>query len=371
MELIPVHIAGTGSHLPGPPIPNDRLEHILGELSNAPPKVRGFVQNLGERLINRGGVQARHFAIDPETRNLTETNASLAEKAARKALEMANMDPKELDLILISCPTHDHPTPPTSALLQERLGTPACAEIEVHSNCCGVGKCAQIAFDSIRCGRYKTALVTYSQLSSIYLRSCYFKQEKMDKVHAALRWILADGSGALVLRAAEKGENGHEMLDTFVESIGYNRAPGMTAGIGLGDLVDFRGQIVDVHNQGNHHLWQDFNAVNRDAGPLLLQGITSFCKRMGVEPSTIDHFVVSIPTAQLYKENLPRFAEVLGIHEKQAKFRSQDIGYCGGAATVIHLDHMVRSGEIQPGQAALVHAVESSKWMTGGFFLRW
>jgi hypothetical protein len=32
---------------------------------------------------------------------------------------------------------------------------------------------------------------------------------------------------------------------------------------------------------------------------------------------------------------------------------------------------MVRSGELKPGEMVVVHAVESSKWMTGGFAVRW
>jgi hypothetical protein len=37
----------------------------------------------------------------------------------------------------------------------------------------------------------------------------------------------------------------------------------------------------------------------------------------------------------------------------------------------LHFDEMVRSGELRPGQLAVVHAVESSKWMTAGFAVRW
>ena len=47
MSLLPVRIAGTGSFLPGPPVTNERLEAILGPLTDAPQKVRSFVENLG------------------------------------------------------------------------------------------------------------------------------------------------------------------------------------------------------------------------------------------------------------------------------------------------------------------------------------
>ncbi|MFZ1097610.1 MAG: hypothetical protein WAN75_51740, partial [Xanthobacteraceae bacterium] len=138
----------------------------MGTLEKASPKIKNFVENQGPKFLEQSGIQSRHFAVDPETGDLTHTHSSLAENAARQALEMACMKPEEMELIVVSCPTYDHGTPPTSALLQERLNIPSCAEIEVHSNCAGVGKSVQIAFDALRTGRYRTALVTYSQLSS-------------------------------------------------------------------------------------------------------------------------------------------------------------------------------------------------------------
>jgi 3-oxoacyl-[acyl-carrier-protein] synthase-3 len=372
MSLLPVRIAGTGSFLPGPPVPNDRLEAILGTLENAPPKVRSFVENVGPRQLERGGVRTRHFAVDPETGDMTHNFSMMAERAARNALEMANLAPQQIDLVIISCPSYDQSTPPTSTLLQERLGIETCAEMEIHSNCTGVGKGVQVAYDALRSGRYRTALVAYSQLSSIYLRSCYFNQAKMDKVHAALRWILADGAGAVVLQANQNGrQSGHEIIGTFVESVGGGRPIGMRAGGAAADLMKASHQIPQLYQDGTHHLWQDFTAVNDNAAPLLLQGLCNFTKQLQIEPGTVDHYVVSIPTLQLYEDHIPAFLDRLNITRDKIKFRSDRIGYCGGAATLLHLDEMVRTGELKSGQLAIVHAVESSKWMTAGFAVRW
>lgn len=344
---------------------------MLGPLDDAPPKVKSFVGNLGQKMLGRGGLRARHFAVDPETGDMTYNFSSLAEKAARNALEMAEMEPGQLDLLVISCPSYDQNTPPTSALLQELLGVQNCAEIEIHSNCTGVGKGVQIAYDALRTGRYKTALVAYSQLSSIYLRSCYFNQTKMDKVHAALRWILADGAGAAVLQADQNGKPGHEIIGTFVESVGAGRPAGMTAGGAATDLMRASHQIPELYEAGTHHLWQDFSAVNDYAAPLLLQGLCNFTEQLKIDPSTVDHYVVSIPTKQLYEDRIPAFLDRLGITRDKIKFRSEEIGYCGGAATMLHLDEMVRTNELKSGDLAIVHAVESSKWMTAGFAVRW
>lgn len=371
MSFLSVKIAGTGSFLPGPPVTNERLESVLGPLVNAPAKVKSFIENLGPKMLERGGVRTRHFAVDPETKDMTYNFSTLAEKASRNALEMAGIEPQQIDLLIMSCPSYDQSTPPTSALLQERLGIQSCAEMEIHSNCTGVGKGVQVAFDALRCGRYQTALVAYSQLSSIYLRSCYFNQAKMDKVHAALRWILADGAGALILQATQNGKPGHEIIGTFVESVGAGRPAGMTAGGAAADLMRANHQIPELYNDGMHHLWQDFSAVNDNAAPLLLQGLCNFTQQLKIEPNTVDHYVVSIPTSQLYEDHIPAFLDRLSIGREKIKFRSDKIGYCGGAATLLHFDEMVRTGELKSGQMAIVHAVESSKWMTAGFAVRW
>jgi 3-oxoacyl-[acyl-carrier-protein] synthase-3 len=369
-----VAVIGTGSFLPNDPIPNDRIDDVLGHLTKAPEKVQNFVRTVGRRMLENGGVETRHFAIDPETHALTHTIASLSEESGRRALEMAGKKPTDIDLLLLSSSSYDRTTPPTSTLLQERLGIESCAEMEIHSNCSGVGKCMQIAFDAMRLGRYRTALVVYSQLSSVYLRACYFNQPQMNKTQATLRYILADGSGAVVLKAQEDTGQAYlpgEVAGTYVESIGGKLKPAMTAGGGVQDVMSGTNPATEVWERGSHHLDQDFFAVNRDAAPFLLEGVVRMLESLKLDPSEIDHFVWSIPTMQLYDGNISRLSERLKARPEQMKFRAAECGYCGGAAILIHLDQMVRSGELQRGQSAVLHSVESSKWMSAGFVLHW
>jgi len=369
-----VAVAGTGSFLPNDPIPNERLDDVLGRLENAPARVLSFLENVGPRMFEGGGVETRHMALDPETRRLTHTVASLGAEAARRALEAAGCPAGEVELLLLACPNYDYSTPPTSTLLQEQLGIERCAEMEVHSNCSGVGKTVQIAFDALRLGRYRTALVVYSQLSSVYLRNSYFNQARMNKTQAALRYILADGSGALVLRGVDAAAGvvvPHELLGTYVESVGVGRAPGMTAGGGVADLVEHGAQIGAVYERGSHHLDQDFSAVGRDAVPFLVQGTQRMIAALGLKPEAINHYVYSIPGRQLYEANLDKVTTPFGATPEQVKFRAARTGYCGGASILLHFDEMVRTGELRTGELASMCSVESSKWMTGGFVVRW
>lgn len=223
----PVWVAGTGSFLPNDPVPNERLDEILGPLRDAPARVQSFIQNVGPKILAGTGVRFRHFAVDPATRNLTHTNATLGAEAGRLALARAGRGPQDVDLLICSSPSYDYSTPPTSTLIQQHLGIEQCGEMEIHSNCSGVGKAMQVAFDALRLGRYKVALVVYSQISSVYLRACYINQPQMTKTQAALRYILADGAGAVVLESGEPGGDGstaHEVLGTYIESVGSKRA---------------------------------------------------------------------------------------------------------------------------------------------------
>lgn len=333
----------------------------------------GFMKNVGPRMLESSGIESRHFAIDPETHRLTHTVASLGEVAARRALEVAGRNPEDIDLVLLSSPNYDQSTPPTSTLLQERLGIEHCAEMEIHSNCSGVGKSVQIAYDALRLGRYKRALVVICQLSSVYLRSCYFKQEAMGKTAAALRYILADGAGAMVLEAAPADSQEHlplEVLGTYVESRGGKMPPAMTAGGGVADLVEPRSPSVECYERGMHHLNQDFAAVSRYAGPYVLDGILRMLETLDIDSSTVAHYIASIPTMQLYRANEEQIQTRLRIPLERMKFRAANTGYCGGASILLHFDEMVRDGEIGPDQTVVLHSVESSKWMTAGFVVR-
>lgn len=372
-QLYRVAITGTGSFLPNAPVPNDRIDDTLGRLVHAPTRVQSFVETVGRRMLESGGIRSRHFAINPETHELTHSVAALGEQASRAALHAAGKSPADVELLLLSSPSYDQTTPPTSTSLQERLGIESCAEMEIHSNCAGVGKCVQVAFDSLRLGRYRTALIVYPQLSSVYLRGCYYNQPQMSKTQAMLRYILADGAGALFLEARDASSPNPpgEILGAFVESVGGRRPAGMTAGGGVVDAAVGDSPTLAVWERGSHHLDQDFAAVNRDAGPFLLNGVVRMVESLRLDPRTIQHFIWSTPTLQLYNDNIDSFCDKLGANRDQMKFRASKTGYCGGASILIHFDEMVRSGELQRGQRVLLHSVESSKWMSAGFVVQW
>ena len=86
MDLKNVQISGTGSCLPGKPIPFNQINEYLGNLTSAPEKLQKWIKKTSKTMEKILGVDFCHYAIDPETREMKEDNVSLSVKASKAAL---------------------------------------------------------------------------------------------------------------------------------------------------------------------------------------------------------------------------------------------------------------------------------------------
>jgi 3-oxoacyl-[acyl-carrier-protein] synthase III len=83
-----VRVLSTGGYLPGEPITNAAIEGLGGSL---PDDVLEGIQ-----------VTHRHWMIDPITGEHQETNSDMAYKAAKQALDLAGVEPAEVELLVLS-----------------------------------------------------------------------------------------------------------------------------------------------------------------------------------------------------------------------------------------------------------------------------
>ena len=161
----PVLVSGSGSYLPGNPVPKAEVDYYLGELTDAPLKIRKWLQRIRGLMAELLEVEFYHFAIDPVSRKFTEDNVSMSVKAATLALESAGEDAKDVQLIVYGS-AHQDQMPTASVRIQEALGIDRCAELSIHANCTSAYKALLVASDMIRYGRYDNALVISSSMSS-------------------------------------------------------------------------------------------------------------------------------------------------------------------------------------------------------------
>ena len=111
-------IIGWGYHVPSKVITNKELEQI--------------VDTTDEWIRDRTGIEERHVAADPK-----ETSASLAVIAARKALEVADVHPSKVNLIICATSSPEHIFPATACIVQDALGATNAVAYDLSAACSG------------------------------------------------------------------------------------------------------------------------------------------------------------------------------------------------------------------------------------------
>ncbi|MGD8794368.1 MAG: beta-ketoacyl-ACP synthase III, partial [Anaerolineae bacterium] len=165
------HIVGWGMAVPLRVLDNDELSTMVDTSD-------GWIRQ-------RTGIAERRVAGDGET------TSTLSLQAARKALEVADLDPAQLDLIVVATVTPDYAFPATACLVQDGLGADRAAAFDLSAGCSGFVYGLSLAAELLSAGRYQHALVIGAEtLSRI--------TDYTDRTTCVL---FGDGAGAVVLQA--------------------------------------------------------------------------------------------------------------------------------------------------------------------------
>ncbi len=136
-------IAGTGSYLPERRLNNDDLSKM--------------VDTNDEWIVKRTGIRERRIAAKEES------TATLATAAARRALESAGMEAKELDLVLCGTITPEMTFPSTACFVAAALGLTSTPAFDIAAACSGFLYTLETGTVFIKSGRYRNVLVVNCQ----------------------------------------------------------------------------------------------------------------------------------------------------------------------------------------------------------------
>lgn len=165
------HIVGWGMAVPENVLTNDDLAAV--------------VDTSDEWIRQRTGILERHIAGE------RDTTFTLSLEAAQAALEVADLNPAQLGLIIVATVTPDHTFPATACLLQDALGAERAAAFDLSAGCSGFVYGLSVAADLVAGGTYDHALVVGAEtLSRI-----------TDWTDRATCVLFGDGAGAVVLQA--------------------------------------------------------------------------------------------------------------------------------------------------------------------------
>ncbi|HEX6770257.1 MAG TPA: beta-ketoacyl-ACP synthase 3, partial [Candidatus Binatia bacterium] len=180
-------ILGTGSEVPSKIITNHDLEKM--------------VDTSDEWITVRTGIKERRVLEDGKG------NADMAYEAAKRALDDAQVDAKDLDTIIMGTVSADYPFPSSACVLEDKLGARNAFSFDVGAACSGFINALAVGDLFIRSGKVDKALIVGS-----------------DALSRMLNWkdrgtciLFGDGAGAVVLGASE---NGSGVLSTKLRTDG-------------------------------------------------------------------------------------------------------------------------------------------------------
>ena len=166
------HIVGWGMAVPDSVMTNDDISAI--------------VETSDEWIVTRTGIKERRIATEKDT------TATLGLKAAQRALEVADILPVELDLIIVATSTPEYIFPSTASLVQAWLGATKAGAFDLSAACSGFVYAVNMAADAIRSGSVRTAVVIGAETMSRVL----------DWQDRGTCILFGDGAGAVVLRGS-------------------------------------------------------------------------------------------------------------------------------------------------------------------------
>jgi len=314
-------ITGTGSYLPPRRLTNADLVAELATLG---------VESSDEWIVERTGIQARHFAA-PDV-----VSSDLAFEACKKALAAAGRQPQDIDLIIVATSTPDMVFPSTACILQHKLaqiddaaaGITGAAAFDVQAVCTGFIYALTVADAMIRAGNATRALVVGSE---IFSRLLDFK----DRTTCVL---FGDGAGAVVLEASETPG----ILSTDIHANGKH--------VGI---LCVPGHVSNGNVLGDPLLKMDGQAVFKLAVGLLEDAAHAVLDKAGVQESEIDWLIphqanIRIIQSTAKKLKLPMDKVVLTV---------QDHGNTSAASIPLALDTAVRAGQVKPNQTLMLEGV--------------
>jgi 3-oxoacyl-[acyl-carrier-protein] synthase-3 len=329
----PFSVAGWGTALPRRTVTNDDLARHL--------------DTSDEWISVRTGISERRVS-EPD-----ESTGPLALAAAERALAHADLEPSDVDLVIVATATPQQPIPSTAAWLAARLGTPAGA-FDLNAACAGFVYAITVA----------SGLLTTQVTETVLLVGADTMTRFVDPTDRATAVLFGDGAGAVVLR--RQGARG---------------ADGRVGGLVASDLVDdpdafdllvvpaggsARPASLETVEERAHFLRMDGREVFRRAVRAVSDSIERTLERAGCTPDDVDLFVPHQANARMIDAVLPR----IGVPAERTIQTVDRHGNTSAASVPLALGEVADAGGLPDGSLVLSSGFGAGLTV-GTVLLRW
>ena len=330
-------IIGVGKYLPKNVVSNADLEKTM-DTSN-------------EWIVERTGIQERRHIKKGDNDGV----ATMGVKASKIALERANINAQDIDLILLATLSPDYYFPGSGVLVQDALEIPDCPAMDIRMQCSGFVYALATADQFIKTGMYKNVLVIGSEYHSGGL--------DMTSRGRNVSVIFGDGAGAVVMTRTENNKEG--ILSSHLHSEGKHAKELSLIGPNTGRWVP---EIITENDPEDISYYPYMNGqfVFKNAIVRFTEVIKEGLKKTGWSANEIGMLIPHQANLRIAQFVQKKF----GLSDDQVYNNIQRYGNTTAASIPIALTEAWEEGKIVPG-TKVVLAAFGSGFTWGSVMIQW
>ena len=297
-----------------------------------------FMDTTDEWITSRTGIKERRIC---------HCNFSdMAIVAAKQALAAADLDPKELDLILLGSLTNDSLCPNTASLVQDAIGATNAASLDINSACTGFLYGLHIGTNLIKTGAHKKVLVLGGEFISHY----------MNWTNRDVAVLFGDACGAVVIEQTD-------------QEVGL-----LAAKIGCEADAKYAIQITNLGSAYSRFtedfLYVDWNFEGQEVFKRAIRCMAQACADVLEETGlTIDDIKLVVPH-QANKRILDALAKRVGLPPEKVFINVHKYGNTSAGTIPVALTEALEEDRVAPGDYVLI-ATFGAGLTWGAGLIRW
>ncbi|HEX2193787.1 MAG TPA: beta-ketoacyl-ACP synthase III [Candidatus Limnocylindria bacterium] len=321
-------ITGWGMYAPSRVLTNDDLTRM--------------VDTTDEWIVSRTGIHERRIAADDET------TTTLSVNAARDALAVAGVDPREVGMVIVGTCSPDYPLPATGVLVAQELGATRAAGFDLQAACSGFLFALATGSSFVRSGVYRHVLVIGVEVLSRFI----------DWTDRNTCVLFGDGAGAVLLSASDQ-PGGLLGADLFSDGSGCE-AIIVPAG---GSANPATAQTVAGRQ---HYIRMLGREVYKYATRQLADSAANALRDAGLTVDDIDQFVFHQANLRIIES----VQERLGIPGEKLFINIEKYGNTSAASVPMALVEAVAAGRVKRGDRLLMVAFGAG-YTAGAAVVEW
>ena len=322
---------------------------ITGVAGYLPPRVvtnadlEKRVDTNDEWIRSRTGIRERHYA-DPGV-----AASHLGTEAAKKLLAQKNLNPEEIELIVVASVTPDMLFPATACLIQDRLGAKNAWGFDLSAACSGFAYALTVGAQFIASGAHKKALVIGSDVMT----------SNLDFTDRATCVLFGDGAGAVLL---EPAVNDNEGILDFMHDVDGSGGSCLYMP-GGGSLHPATQETVEKRL---HYVHQEGQQVFKYAVRRMCELATELLERNGY---TSKDLALVVPH-QANLRIIRAMQERLGVDDSKVMVNIERYGNTTAGTIPLGLMDALSEKRLKKGDLVLLVAVGAG-YTSGSVLLRW